>query len=48
MRTGTIFERSHIPLHKWVYAMYLLVTDSFVDAIKGKRLTYKNLIAEVA
>ena len=26
MRTGTIFERSHIPLHKWVYAMYLLVT----------------------
>jgi transposase-like protein len=26
VRTGTIFERSHIPLHKWVYAMYLLVT----------------------
>lgn len=26
MRTGTIFERSHIPLHKWLYAMYLLVT----------------------
>lgn len=26
MRTGTIFERSHVPLHKWVYAMYLLVT----------------------
>lgn len=26
IRTGTIFERSHIPLHKWVYAMYLLVT----------------------
>jgi transposase-like protein len=25
-RTGTIFERSHVPLHKWVYAMYLLVT----------------------
>ena len=24
--TGTIFGRSHIPLHKWVYAMYLLVT----------------------
>ena len=23
---GTIFERSHVPLHKWVYAMYLLVT----------------------
>src|SRR5271167_3442890 len=26
IRTGTIFERSHVPLHKWVYAMYLLVT----------------------
>jgi transposase-like protein len=26
IRTGTIFERSHIPLHKWVYAMYLLMT----------------------
>ncbi|HUS96139.1 MAG TPA: IS1595 family transposase [Hyphomicrobiaceae bacterium] len=26
VRMGTIFERSHVPLHKWVYAMYLLVT----------------------
>jgi transposase-like protein len=26
IRTGTIFERSHIPLHKWLYSMYLLVT----------------------
>lgn len=26
VRTGTVFERSHIPLHKWMYAMYLLVT----------------------
>lgn len=26
MRTGTIFERSHVPLHKWIYAMYLMVT----------------------
>lgn len=26
IRTATIFERSHVPLHKWVYAMYLLVT----------------------
>lgn len=26
VRTGTIFERSHVPLHKWVYAMYLVVT----------------------
>src|SRR5947209_16475600 len=27
VRTATIFERSHVPLHKWVYAMYLLVTS---------------------
>lgn len=26
VRTGTIFERSHIPLHKWLYAIYLLQT----------------------
>lgn len=26
IRTGTIFERSHIPLNKWLFAMYLLVT----------------------
>lgn len=26
VRTGTIFERSHIPLHKWLCAMYLVST----------------------
>jgi transposase-like protein len=26
VRTGTVFERSKVPLHKWVYAMYLVVT----------------------
>jgi transposase-like protein len=26
IRTGTIFERSHVPLHKWLYAIYLLMT----------------------
>lgn len=26
IRTGTVFERSKVPLNKWVYAMYLLVT----------------------
>src|SRR5471030_142463 len=25
VRTGTIYERSHIPLHKWMYAMYMLI-----------------------
>ena len=26
VRTKTIMERSHIPLHKWLYGMYLMVT----------------------
>ncbi len=26
VRTRTVMERSHIPLHKWIYGMYLLVT----------------------
>ena len=26
VRTGTVMERSKVPLHKWVYSMYLLVT----------------------
>lgn len=26
VRNGTIFERSHVPLDKWLYAIYLLVT----------------------
>ncbi|GAO37225.1 hypothetical protein SCT_2643 [Sulfuricella sp. T08] len=26
VRTGTIFERSHVPLDKWLYAMYLMAT----------------------
>lgn len=27
IRTNTIFHRSHVPLHKWLYAMYLVVTS---------------------
>jgi len=27
VRTGTIFERSHIPLNKWLFAIYLFVTS---------------------
>ena len=27
IRVGTVFERSHIKLHLWLYALYLLVTD---------------------
>ena len=26
VRTGTIFERSHVPLHKWLFAIFQLVT----------------------
>ena len=26
VRTGTIFERSRVPLHKWMFAIYLVVT----------------------
>jgi transposase-like protein len=26
VRTGTIFERSHVELNRWLYAMYLLMT----------------------
>lgn len=25
VRTGTIFERSHLPLHKWLHAIYFLL-----------------------
>ena len=27
VRTGTIFERSHVNLDKWLYTIYLVVTD---------------------
>ncbi|MEM1403118.1 MAG: IS1595 family transposase [Pseudomonadota bacterium] len=27
VRTGTIFENSRLPLHKWLYAIYLVVTS---------------------
>lgn len=26
VRTGTVMERSHVPLHKWLYSMYLVMT----------------------
>lgn len=26
VRTASIFERSHVPLHKWIYAIYTLLT----------------------
>lgn len=27
VRTATVMERSHIPLHKWIYAVYLFVSS---------------------
>ena len=27
VRTGTIFERSHVPLDKWLFAIYIVVTS---------------------
>jgi transposase-like protein len=46
VRTGTIFERSHVPLHKWIYAMYLLMTArkgiSSVQLAKEIGITQKS------
>ena len=28
VRTGTIFERSHVPLHKWILAVHLALSES--------------------
>lgn len=30
VRTGTILERSHVPLHKWMRCLILLMNDPFV------------------
>ena len=46
IRVGTLFERSHIPLHKWLYAMYLIVTArkgvSSVQLSKELGITQKS------
>ena len=46
VRVGTIFERSHIPLHKWLFAMYLIVTSrkgiSSLQLSKEIGVTYKS------
>ena len=46
VRTGTILERSHVPLHKWLHAMYLLVTArksiSSVQLAKEIGITQKS------
>lgn len=46
VRTGTIFERSHVPLDKWLHAMYLLLTArkgiSSVQLSKELSITQKS------
>jgi len=27
VRTGTVFERSHIPLHKWLMALHIMAAS---------------------
>jgi transposase-like protein len=34
VRTGTIFERSHVPLHKWIVAMYLFAVETEISSIR--------------
>ena len=46
VRTGTIFERSHVKLHKWIYAMYIRATArkgvSSMQLAKGIGVTQKT------
>jgi len=46
IRVGTIFERSHVKLHTWLYAMYMVVTArkgvSAMQLSKELGLTYKT------
>jgi transposase-like protein len=46
IRTGTIFERSHVPLNNWLYAIYLLFTSregiSSMQLAKGIGITQKS------
>ena len=37
VRTGTIFERSHVPLQKWMYALHLLASGEEVSALQLSR-----------
>ena len=46
VRTGTVFQRSHIPLNKWLYAIYVLKTSrkgiSSVQLAKEVGITQKS------
>lgn len=34
VRTGTVMERSHIPLHKWLYAMDLVAAHKGISSVQ--------------
>lgn len=46
VRTGTLYERSHIPLHKWLFATHLIVSSKKgMSALQLSRMlgiTYKS------
>ncbi len=43
VRVGTIFERSHIPLHKWLLGFHLMAAAALaIKGAEGKRLTYRQ------
>lgn len=45
IRTGTIFERSHIPLHKWLYAILRVTARKGISSMqlaKETRVTQKS------
>jgi transposase-like protein len=46
VRTGTVFERSHIPLHKWLFATHLMAASKKgISALQLSRMlgiTYKS------
>jgi len=47
IRVGTILHRLHVPFHKWLYAMYLLVSArkgiSSLQFSEGIRVTQKSV-----
>ena len=47
VRTGTIFERSHVPLNKWIYAIYLILRSrKGISSVQlGKELGIKQQTA---
>jgi transposase-like protein len=39
VRTGTVFERSHVPLHKWLFALHLMAASKKgVSALQLQRM----------